>query len=417
MPLHLKNVTWIDSETFQISNGNLEVSTGPDGAVKFVDACPSDAIDCSNKLVTHAFACGHHHAYSALATGMPAPTKQPQNFREILRYIWWNLDKKLDAEMIRASALVTAMNCAKNGVTFVIDHHASPFAVEDSLEIIAEAFEQVGIGHLLCYEISDRDGAIFSEAGLRESENFLRKHPALVGLHASFTIRDETLKKAVHLAEKYNSGIHIHAAEDEIDQKLCLEEHGCRVVERLSQHGVLQFPKTILAHAIHIDKNECDLLAKSPAWIAVNTESNLNNEVGLFSGEHLDPERIMLGTDGMHSDMIRSAQYHYFAHKKHEQITVNDSYKRLRQVHKYLASNQFAGDTANNLVIFDYNPATPVGSTNFPGHLFYGMTSANISGVISSGNWIVRDRKLVSVDENEIINLAREQARRLWELL
>ena len=119
--------------------------------------------------MTKSFAVGHHHVYSALARGMGAPKKNPENFVEILEYIWWTLDKCLDEEMIEYSALTTAIACAKAGSTFVIDHHASPFAVKNSMEIIGKAFDKVGVSHLLCYEISDRDGLEIAEQGLEET--------------------------------------------------------------------------------------------------------------------------------------------------------------------------------------------------------------------------------------------------------
>jgi len=124
--------------------------------------------------------------------------------------------------MIEASALATAMACAKAGATFVIDHHASPNFINRSLEVISNAFEKVGISNLLCYEITDRDGKEKATQGLDETENYLKENQGLVGLHASFTVGDSTLKKAAELMEKANSGIHIHVAEDLYDQKFCL---------------------------------------------------------------------------------------------------------------------------------------------------------------------------------------------------
>ncbi len=174
MALYLKNARFIDWQTFEIINTNIEVTS--DG-INFVDDIPpevADVFDCKGKLVTKSFGCGHHHIYSTLARGgMPAPKKIPENFNEILTYIWWHLDKCLDRDMIEASALASAMYCAKNGVTFVIDHHASPNAVEGSLSVIADAFDKVGISHLLCYELSDRDGQEIADAGLDEHERYL----------------------------------------------------------------------------------------------------------------------------------------------------------------------------------------------------------------------------------------------------
>jgi cytosine/adenosine deaminase-related metal-dependent hydrolase len=348
---------------------------------------------------------------------MPPPRIAPRTFYEILQFVWWHLDKRLDRAMIRASALVSALACARNGVTFVIDHHASPFSVDGALETIATAFDEVGVGHLLCYELSDRDGPESRAAGLRETEWFLQNRTGLVGLHASFTVGDDLLRHAVDLASSYDSGLHIHVAEDPVDQEITLREHGCRVLPRLHQAGVLDFSKTILAHCIHLDDVEREILAASDAYVVQNVESNINNEVGSFIGRQLPPERIMLGTDGMHSDMIRSVQWTYFHGKAVDSLDLAGAYRRLRNVHRYLQTNGFAGDGANNLVLLDYDTPTPVHQDNWLGHFFYGLNAWHVHHVIAGGRWLVKDRQVLTVDAEAILASAREQARRLWEKL
>ncbi len=417
----LKNGTFIDWQTLEFKRTDILVEEGPDGRMSFNPGYEMHAekyrvIDCKGKFITKSFANGHHHVYSALARGMPAPKKNPENFLEILEYVWWSLDKALDLEMIRLSALVTAMACAKNGVTFIIDHHASPFAVEGSLEAIARAFDEVGIGHLLCYEISDRDGLDISRKGLAETADYLSKRQGLVGLHASFTVGMETLKQAVHMAESTNSGIHIHVAEDTCDESHCIENYHQRVIERLSDAGALRFPKTILAHCLHLDDRERGLVEGSSAWVVQNMESNLNNSVGFFSSKGLG-SRIMLGTDGMHSDMLRSAKSAFFAGHNFDAIDYGETYRRFRNVHHYLHVNECAGDGENNLVVLDYDSPTPVTAGNFFGHFLFGIESRNVAHVISQGKLVVEDKKIRTVDEQAILDESMVQAKRLWERL
>ena len=246
MSILLKNATYIDWKTLEFSQKNIFVEEDK-SEIKFIDNIDKiannqnvDVLDCTGKYVTKSFGVGHHHVYSALSRGMGAPKKSPENFYEILQYVWWTLDKCLDLEMIESSALVTAIACAKAGSTFVIDHHASPFAVKGSLETIAKAFDKVGVSHLLCYEISDRDGVKIAKEGLSETEEYLKNRQGLVGLHASFTVGDDTLEQAVNLMNTYNSGIHIHVAEDNYDQEFCMKKYGKRVVTRLNEFGVLK---------------------------------------------------------------------------------------------------------------------------------------------------------------------------------
>jgi putative selenium metabolism protein SsnA len=417
MSLLLKNGTYIHPKTIEFTISHILVEEGENGGIKFIKDIPSDpnipVIDCSGKYITQSFVCGHHHVYSALARGMGAPKKNPENFNEILEYVWWTLDKTLDAEMIEASALYTAMACVKNGVTFVIDHHASPNAITGSLDIIANAFEKVGASHLLCYEISDRDGLDNAEEGLNETAEYLKNHQGLVGLHASFTVSDDTLKKSVELAKQTDTGIHIHVAEAESDQNHCVANYGKRVIERLQKFGVLESGKTILGHCLHLSENEKKIISNSPAWVVQNTESNLNNKVGYFNAEGLG-ENIMMGTDGMHSDMLRSAKAAFFVGQNFDSIGYDSVYHRFRNADKYLKSNGFKGHGPNNLVVLDYDSPTPFNTGNFYGHFVFGLESKHVQHVISQGRLIVENRKILTVDEEKILADARIQAERLW---
>ena len=423
MTLYLKNATYIDWKTLAFQSGHLAVGAGDDGGIRFLDAIPPEdersvddrVLDCSRRLVTKSFGCGHHHIYSALARGMPAPSKIPHNFSEILQYIWWHLDKSLDTEMIEASALVSALYCAKNGVTFVIDHHASPFAIENSLETIAKAFDRVGISHLLCYEISDRDGDGPKEKGLQETDTFLNSgRQGHVGLHASFTVGDDLLNRAVALAQTHNTGLHVHVAEDILDQESCLKHHNKRVVERYMEAGVLDLPKSILSHCIHLDEAEKNLIRRSDVTVVQNTESNLNNNVGVTNYRELG-DNIILGTDGMHSDMLRSAKAAFLTGQVTEGLDMAGVYRRFRKVHDYIGSNGFCGDGDNNLVILDYDSPTDINEGNFLSHFVYGIDACHVESVISSGKLIVENKKLLTVAEDEILVFSREMGRKLWQ--
>jgi cytosine/adenosine deaminase-related metal-dependent hydrolase len=421
MAIILKNANYIDWKTLDFSVTDIVVEEGINGKIKFIPRnSPESAdqsnqiIDCTGKYVTKSFAVGHHHVYSALARGMGAPKKNPENFVEILKYVWWTLDKCLDEEMIEYSALTTAIACAKTGSTFVIDHHASPFAIKNSMEIIGKAFDKVGVSHLLCYEISDRDGLEIAEQGLEETASYMQNNQALVGLHASFTVGDATLKKAVALMHKYKSGIHVHVAEDISDQNHCLRTHGKRVVNRLSESGVLNSSKTILGHCLHLNEEEREIVSKSPAWVVQNMESNLNNKVGYFSGKGLG-NNIMLGTDGMHSDMLQSAKAAFFAGQNNDIIGYDSTYQRFRNAHNYLIHNKFVGDGENNLVVLDYDSPTEFNRNNFFGHFLFGINSNHIKHVISDGKLIVKDRIIQTVNEEEILQESRKVSLKLWK--
>jgi len=425
MTIYLKDCTYVNWDNLEIRHSNLAVEEGSRNGILFSanipqseDLAPDDRVlNCAGKLVTRSFGCGHHHIYSTLARGMPAPRKIPTNFPEILQYVWWHIDKRLDLEMIEASALASAIYCAKSGVTFVIDHHASPFAVKDSLSTIARAFDRVGIAHLLCYEISDRDGQGPREAGLAETDAFLASgRQGHVGLHASFTVGDPLLKKAVELARKHDSGLHLHVAEDRADQEDSLAKHGKRVAERLEDSGALELKKSILAHCIHLSDREKELVRQSGAWVVQNVESNQNNNVGVTGYSSLT-ENVMLGTDGMHCDMLRSAKAAFLAGQATEGLGFDDIYRRFRNIHRYIQAFGAQGDADNNLVILDYDAPTEVTSGNFPAHFVFGLDARHVETVICQGKVILEDRRITRVDEGEVLAYGREMGKKLWEKL
>lgn len=399
-----KNIRFVDPETFQIRVGDL---TCRDNSVK-----NEEIIDASNLMATRSFANGHHHVYSALARGMHTPRKSPDNFSETLEYVWWALDQCLDADMIRVSALVTAMSCAKNGCTFVIDHHASPTHLRGSLNIIAKAFDDVGVGHLLAYEITDRYGESKVHEALEETEDYLRYRRGLVGLHASFTIEENTIKSCVNLASKYNTGFHIHVAEDPVDQKVTIERYGSNVVRRLQRHNVFDLQGNIFGHCLHLDDEERKIISDSRATIVVNADSNLNNKVGFFSSKGLG-SRIMLGTDGMHSNMIKSAQTAFFSGQNHDEVNIPEVYRRLRYVHTYLSENKL--EEKDSFVIFEYDSPTPVTPENFAGHFFFGIENRHVKYTIANGQLIYKNGLITGVDEASVVAESRVLAEKLWD--
>lgn len=414
----LKNISLIDSITFEIKKGNLLVDSTKDGAYHFIEEneIPNHAqiIECEGYIAMKAFANGHHHAYSTLARGMPFNSEAPTNFLEILERVWWKLDKNLTQEMNEISAYFTAISSAKNGVSAIIDHHASPFAISGSLNKMKTAYDKTGIDSVLCYEISDRDGQEIRDKGLEETASYLKNNDGLVGLHAAFTLSDDSLKKASELATHTKSGIHIHLAEDLLDQTHSEEKYNKRVIHRLNEFGLLDYQKSIFAHGIHLSADEKKLLKNTNSWMVQNPESNLNNEVGYFSGENLGAN-IMLGTDGMHSNMLQSAKTAYFTGKNFEKVDMMDIYNRLRATHRYLES-QF-NSTSHSLVIMDYKSPTPISQSNFLGHFFFGFENSQIKYLINHGELVLREGELVNIDETSILKEAQSLAKYLWTKL
>lgn len=257
----------------------------------------SDDHGGASGAVTPGLVCSHHHLYSALARGMPAPPRTPTGFVEILEQVWWRLDTALDAEMIEWSAKLGALEALESGCTAIIDHHESPSAIDGSLSIIADACAEVGVRVSCAYGVTDRHGPAGAAAGLAENERYLRAGGrGMVGVHAAFTCEPATLDAAAGLAADLGVGVHVHVAEGAVDAA-----PGAAFAARAE-------PSWLLVHGVHLPDG-----FETPATVVHNPRSNLNNAVGYAHPTRFD--RVALGTDGIGADMLEEFRLAYVAHR------------------------------------------------------------------------------------------------------
>jgi len=250
----------------------------------------------------------HTHLYSGLAPlGMPAPHPEPANFLEILQRVWWRLDRAHDALSLHASARLYASETMLHGTFAVVDHHESPSFIEGSLDVIADACQEAGLRAVLCYGASERNGG-WQEArrGLEECRRFVRENRrplvrGVVGLHAGFTVSDDTIREAVRMAHELDSVLHLHVAEDRVDVLDARARGYAGVVDRLERLGAL-LPGSILAHGVHLSEAEVRRCGQAGCWLVQNPRSNRGNRVG-YPAALKHSERVALGTDGYPSEM------------------------------------------------------------------------------------------------------------------
>ena len=421
MPLVLKNAHFFDYRDQTSNHTNILIKEGSKGKLRFstdVNKLIEDLgdvriIDCYGKIVMRSFVNAHQHSYLSLTRTHKLSSEV--DFQMRLKTGAWKIDKLIDAEILEAAALYSAIDELKNGTTCVVEHHSSQTFIEGSLEVLQKSFYRAGLQFLPCFEISDRHSYSAAADALSYTDTYLRSNPGLVGLHASFTVGNSTLKNAVELAAKHKTGIHIHAAESIADQDHCLNEYDKTVIERLHEAGVLDNKRTILAHAIHLSDEEARLINESGVYVVQNMESNLRSNVGFFNSEGLG-ENIMLGTDGLHNNMLRSAKMAYLAGQGFDDIDPAIAIKRLRVGNEYFYKNKLCSDCENNLIIFDYPYTEEINTENLPMHMIFGIESKHISHVISQGKIVVENGRLTMINEEDSLYFIREMTRKLIKL-
>ena len=393
----------------------------------------AEVVNGTGKITLPGLINAHSHFYSAFARGLFfLPVSH--NFKQILENLWWKLDRKLTQKACYYSALLGSIEAIKSGTTAVFDHHAAPMCM--GLKHISKATEEAGIRACLCYEVSDRDGKEIAQRGIEENKNFIQGLMArpsqltkgLFGLHASFTLEDETLQQCIETANAVNSGLHIHLAEDLLDQEECQSRYGCRVVERLARLGALN-SKTLAAHAVHLDEGELDLIRSSDCFLVHNPQSNMNNGVGVAPIETWQASgiRFGLGTDAMTYNMLeelRSAVWLQNLEKRDPSTGFSLATHALFKGNSQLAESvwglplgQIQTGGPADLVMFNYQPFTPFTRESLLGHIVFGISQSSVDTTIVNGRILLRHGALTFLNEAEIVHEAKIQAEQLWQKL
>ena len=391
---------------------------------------PDSTIDAGGRLVMPGLINAHHHLYSTFARGFSPPGEPAGTFTEILERLWWKLDRALDEEDVYYSALIAIMHAARAGCTTIIDHHASPACVDGSLDLIEKAFRDVGLSGCLCYEISDRNR---EAEGLEENIRFIRKCKAeeddqitaLMGMHALLTLGTKTLQKTADAAHDLDTGFHIHVAESEDDARVTFDKYQRRVMDRLLDFGI-PGNRTIVAHGIHFEAREMDLLKSTDSILVNQPESNMNNGLGVAPLLECLARGVLvgIGTDGMSSHMISQARAMYLlqrTYRRDPRVMFGEACDILLKNNRAICGRMFkeprgrlAPGHLADVVIADYVPFTPLDTDNFYGHLLYGLSFARIETTIARGRVIVENGHMVHLDETEVRAKCVEKARALW---
>lgn len=414
-----------------VTDGNLikEIGSTEELRGRFPEA---DFIDANGGVIMPGLINTHNHIYSAFARGLSVKGYNPKNFNDILEGLWWTLDRKLTMENNRLSAYAVFVDCIKNGVTTIFDHHASYYQIPGSLDMLARPARELGIRASLCYEVSDRDGEEKMKEAVLENERMIEQAydddtdmlKAMMGLHAAFTLSDKTLEFCAEHAQ--NAGFHIHVAEGISDVTDSLAKHGKRIVFRLHDLGILG-PKTLAVHCVHVNAAEMRLLKETDTMVVHNPESNMGNAIGCGPVINLFKEGILLGlgTDGYTNDMLESYKVGNIIHKHN----LCDPTVAWTEIPTMLFKNnaEIAGRFFENplgvikpgayadIIICDYDPLTPMNASNCNGHILFGMNGRCVTDTICNGKVLMRNRKVLGINEKDLMAECRASAQKLWD--
>ena len=392
----------------------------------------AEKLDARGGVIMPAFINAHTHIYSALARGLSIVGNNPTNFYEVLNGTWWAIDRHLTLEGTRASADALYIDCIKQGVTTIFDHHASYCQIPGSLFQIGGSAKKFGIRSCLCYEVSDRDGEEKCLEAIQENADWItycqeHKDPmlaAMFGGHALFTISDKTFDRMV-AANSGRTGYHIHVSEGMNDVYDSLQNYGRRPIQRLQDHGILG-EKTILGHCIHVNTAEMEIIKETGTMVVNNPESNMGNAIGICPVLQLYKRGILLGmgTDAYTNDMLESLKVALCSQRSQNCLPnvgwceVTDMlFKNNAKIGAKYFPDQLGvlkAGAAADIIVMDYKPFTPFSDENIDGHMIFGMTGRQCQTTIAAGKVLMQDRQLVGIDEEAENAHILEASKKLW---
>lgn len=417
-------------------NGYIKVSNGKITEIGSGEPRSSadTIIDASGCVVIPGLITAHTHLYGILLRGASMNIKPPTDFAQVLQRVWWPVDSALTVDDAYASALSASADMLRNGSTFYADTYSGPNSIEGSLDAIAKGTKEVGMRGMVAFEITERNDPNEARRGLQEGINFVNSLQedglisGMMSLHASFTVGDEIVTKAVEEAKNLGIPITVHTSEGLVDLYHNLETSGERTVERLNRLGVLG-KKTVLAHCVHVNKHEIDLIAKTGSSVAHNPMSNMLNAVGVAPVPAMLERGITigLGNDGWIYDPFENMRcaltIHKLASGNPSAIGPDEIFKmatldgaRCYGLEKKIGSLE-KNKLADIVILNGTIVPTPLTKESVVGHLLNTFSGGDVRDVFVGGKQVVRNRQMTTISDEQITKISRDSARGLWSRL
>jgi len=387
-----------------------------------------EVVDAKGSIVMPGLICSHTHLYGVALRGSALNIKPPSDFLQILQRIWWPVDEALTNEDAYATTLAAAFESLTNGTTCYADTYSAPNAIEGSLDQIAKASNEVGLRGIISFEATERRSAEEGTRGLKENLRFIAKKDkgkamAMVSLHASFTVSDDLISRGVETSKKYGIPLTIHVSEGPNDGYHNMERYGKRSVERLHAKGLLS-RRSVLAHCVHLDEREIELIAKSSASVAHNPMSNMLNAVGVASLlEMMDyGVNVGLGNDGYVFDMFENMRAGYLLQRVARRNPNRPTPQEVLEMCTVNAARAYGlsslgslevGKKADIILVRPSFTATPYSGSIY-GYIVNGISGPQVRDAIVDGQLVMKDRRVLTVDREKAEAKVLKTMERLW---
>ena len=427
--VHNGTILTMDSQDTIISDGMLAISGS---TISYIGKNEKGPIKANKELDTHGglilpgLINSHTHAAMSLFRGLADDLP----LMEWLHNYIFPVEGKMDADFVRVGTLLACAEMILSGTTTFCDMYLFE-------EEVARAAKETGMRSVVGEVIYDFPSPNYGtlEKGFMYTEELIerwKKDPLIniaVEPHSLFTCGEELLVKANDLAIRKGVPLILHLAETKEEVKEIEKRFGKRPVKHLKHLGLLG-SHLIVDHCVHINESEIELLAENNVCVVHNPESNMKLASGVAPVPAMIAKGITvgLGTDGCASnnnlDLFGEMDMAAKLHKVNNldptvmnaqtliQMTTIDGAKVLG-LDKITGSLE-VGKRAD-LIVIDTNKPHLVPMYNPYSHLVYAANGHDVKHSIIDGNIVMEDRRLLTLDVEDIIERSKEKSNKVKE--
>jgi 5-methylthioadenosine/S-adenosylhomocysteine deaminase len=415
-----------------IRNGRI-VAVGPAASIN-AGYEADEVVNCDGQYVLPGLVNAHTHVPMTLLRGL-ADDRRLDVW--LMGYMMPTEREFVSPEFCRLGAKVACAEFIRGGVTAFADMY---YFEADVAAAVAEAGLRGVLGQTIL-KFPSPDAESF-EHGLDYARKFIhewRDHPLItpaVAPHAPYSSTVDLLKRSAQLAMQYDVPVLIHISEMKQEEEDSLRDSGLRVVPWVKATGLLN-AKVLAAHCVHVNVGDIDILYQHDTTVAHCPTSNLKLASGIAPVTHMLQSKVTvgIGTDGTASnndlDMFEEIRLAaILAKTASNDPTVLSARQALLMATRQGAEALFIGDRTGSLEVGKYadlfvmdvrtlhnTPRFHHDSDAVYSQVVYAGKSTDVAHTMVAGRWLMRDRQLLTLDEEDLKRQAQEYAARIDEFL
>jgi 5-methylthioadenosine/S-adenosylhomocysteine deaminase len=414
-------------------SGDSIVAVGFEGEIK-KEYSGNETIDCKGKVLMPGLVNAHTHVPMTLLRGIADDLR----LDVWLQGYMWPVEREFASrEFVHLGTSIACAELIRSGVTTFNDMY---FYEEEVAKATAQAGMRAVCGQSIL-KFPTPDAKSYEDA-MEQARDYIQRwkgHPLIVpsiAPHAPYTTTDDILRQTASLAQEFDVPLHIHLAETALEVETMRNENSMPVIPYVKKQGLFD-AKVIAAHCVHIDAGEIRTLHHAGAGVSHNPSSNLKLASGFAPVTKMLAAglNVGIGTDGPASnndlDMFEEVRLAAFIAKAvtNDPTSLPASQALLmgtRLGAQALHIGHLTGSVTPNrradLILLDLSPVHNSPSfrrstENAYAQIVYASKSTDVSDVMINGRWVMRGRKLLTVNEEELLAQAADIAKKIDSFL